>query len=117
MTISPRSREASVHAPARGDGIGASVLRVEDPRLLRGAGRYVSDIDLPGQLHCVLVRSPHAHARIRGIDIAKSAISPGVAAVFSVVDMAADGIRSMRCLWAIRSRDGKPMAEPPRRAL
>src|SRR5205085_9611998 len=60
-------------------------------------------------------RAPHAHANIRAIDITKAAISPGVAAVFSGVDMA--GIRSMRCLWAIRSRDGKPMAEPPRWAL
>jgi len=99
------------------EGIGASVRRVEDPRLLRGAGRFVADICLPGELHCVLVRSPHAHALLRGIDAERARRLPGVIALFTGADMAADKVGSMRPLWAIRSADGRPMAEPPRWAL
>ena len=92
-------------------------MRVEDPKFLRGQGCYVADITLPGELHCVLVRSPHAHARIRSIDSATAAASPGVVAVFTGADMAADKVGPMAPLWAIVTSDGKPMAEPPRWAL
>jgi carbon-monoxide dehydrogenase large subunit len=68
-------------------------------------------------LHCALVRSPHAHARIRRIDASAAAAMPGVVAVFTGADMAVDGMAPMRPMWAIRSRDGSPMAEPPRFAL
>src|SRR5262249_30565887 len=98
-------------------GIGAPLRRVEDRRFLLGRGRFVADIELPGTLHCVLVRSPHAHARIRRIDASGALASPGVVAVFTGGDMAADGVAPMRPLWIIRSRDGAPMAEPPRFAL
>ena len=91
--------------------------RVEDARLLRGGGRFVADIVIPGELHCAIVRSPHAHAIIRKIDAARAAAAPGVVAIFSGADMAADHVGPMRALWAIRSADGKPMAEPPRWAL
>ena len=63
------------------------------------------------------MRSPHAHARIRGIEISAAAAQPGVTAVFTGADMAADNIGPMVPLWAITSADGKPMAEPPRWAL
>jgi carbon-monoxide dehydrogenase large subunit len=99
------------------DGIGASVLRVEDPKFLRGQGCYVSDISLPGELHCILVRSPHAHARIRRIDRTAAAALPGVVAVLTGADMAADKVGPMAPLWAIATSDDKPMAEPPRWAL
>jgi len=99
------------------EGIGASVRRVEDARYLRGAGRYVADISLPGELHCVLVRSPHAHAHIRAIDVSAAHACPGVVAVFTGADMAADQVGPMRAGWVIRSADGRPMAEPPRFAL
>jgi carbon-monoxide dehydrogenase large subunit len=72
---------------------------------------------LPGELHCVLVRSPHAHARIRQIDSARALAWPGVAAVLTGADMAADKVGPMAPLWAIQTTDGKPMAEPPRFAL
>ena len=98
-------------------GIGAPLRRVEDRRFLLGRGRFVADIELPGALHCVLVRSPHAHARIRKIDTAAAAAAPGVVAVFTGSDMAADGVLPMRPLWVIRSRDGSEMAQPPRYAL
>src|ERR1700716_2882068 len=93
-------------------GIGAPLRRVEDRRFLTGRGRFVADIELPGALHCVLVRSPHAHARIHKIDTSAAAGAPGVVAVFTGADMAADGIAPMRPMWAVRSRDGSPMAEP-----
>ena len=98
-------------------GIGAPLRRIEDPPLLRGRGRYVADIDADGALHCVLVRSPHAHAHITAIDTAAALGSPSVVAVLTGADMAAENVGPMRPLWAIRSADGSPMAEPPRFAL
>src|ERR1700736_3224668 len=64
---------------------GASIKRKEDPDLLTGAGRYVDDIKLPGMLHAVVLRSPHAHAGIRGID--KRVALAGVHAVFGCADL------------------------------
>jgi len=98
-------------------GIGAPLRRVEDRRFLLGRGRFVADIEVPGALACVLVRSPHAHARIQNIEVAAAKAAPGVAAVFTGADMAADGVEPMRPLWIIKSRDGTPMAQPPRYAL
>jgi aerobic carbon-monoxide dehydrogenase large subunit len=99
------------------EGIGAPLRRVEDPQLLRGHGRFVADITLPGELHCVLLRSPHAHARILRIDGVAAAARPGIAAVFTGADMAADDVGPMTAFWAIKSADGTPMAEPARFAL
>src|SRR3990172_6365483 len=66
---------------------GASVPRKEDPRLLRGEGRYVGDVKLPGMLHAAFVRSPHAHARIRGIRTDAARRLRGVAHVFTFADL------------------------------
>lgn len=96
------------------EGIGARVLRREDARFLTGCGEFVADLTVPGALHCAIVRSPHAHARIRSIDASDAAASTAVAAVLTGADMAADGVGPMRSLWPIRSHDGAPMAEPPR---
>jgi len=98
-------------------GIGAPLRRVEDKRFLTGQGRFVADIELSGALACALVRSPHAHAAIRGIDASAARAAPGVVAVLTGADMAADGVAPMRPLWLVRSRDGSPMAEPARFAL
>jgi len=106
-----------VTASALGQGIGAAVRRVEDARFLLGRGRYVADISVADELHCVLVRSPHAHAAIRTIDVTPARAQPGVLAAFSGADMAADNVGPMRAFWIIRSVDGRPMAEPPRFAL
>jgi carbon-monoxide dehydrogenase large subunit len=62
-------------------GIGESIKRKEDARFLRGRGNYLDDISLPGMLHMVIVRSPHAHARIRSIDTSAATAAPGVVAV------------------------------------
>ncbi len=67
--------------------IGASVKRVEDPRLLRGQGQYVGDVRLPGMLHAAVLRSPHAHARIRRIGTADALTSRGVVAIFTAADL------------------------------
>ena len=71
-------------------GIGQGVLREEDPRLLRGNGLYVNDVDLPGQAHAVVLRSPHAHAEILGIDISVATVLPGVLAIYTGEDIALD---------------------------
>jgi aerobic carbon-monoxide dehydrogenase large subunit len=78
---------------ANGSGIGQPVRRREDLRLVRGAGRYTADENLPGQAYAVMVRSPHAHARIRSIATAKAAAVPGVVAVLTGADFVADGLK------------------------
>ena len=78
-----------------GTGIGQPVRRREDLRLLRGTGRYSDDVNLPRQAYAVLVRSPHAHARIRSIDTQAARAMPGVLAVLTADDLAADGINSI----------------------
>jgi aerobic carbon-monoxide dehydrogenase large subunit len=73
-------------------GIGQPVPRIEDPRFITGRGRYVDDFDLPQQCYGVAVMSPHAHARIKGIDTAKAKAAPGVLAVLTGADAVADKI-------------------------
>lgn len=68
--------------------LGRSVPRLEDPALIRGNGRFTDDIALPGMLHACFVRSPHAHAAIRGIDASAARDLPGVHAVFTADDLA-----------------------------
>jgi carbon-monoxide dehydrogenase large subunit len=72
-------------------GLSQPVLRLEDPRLLRGGGRYTDDVREPGTLHGYVLRSPHAHANILSIDTSKAAALPGVAAVLTDDDYVADG--------------------------
>ncbi|GIL02715.1 MAG: carbon monoxide dehydrogenase [Alphaproteobacteria bacterium] len=99
------------------EGIGASVRRREDLRFISGRGNYTDDINRPGQLHAVILRSPHAHARIKGIDTAAAKSAPGVVAVFTGADMAADNLGGLPCGWGIKNKDGSPMAEPPHPVL
>jgi aerobic carbon-monoxide dehydrogenase large subunit len=75
-------------------GIGQAVRRVEDQRFLLGRGRYVDDITLPGMCHGVTVLSPHAHARIKRIDVSKAKAAPGVLCVLTGADAAADKLGS-----------------------
>src|SRR6516162_9166256 len=97
--------------------IGTPVRRREDFRFLTGQGTYTDDIDRPHQLHAHILRSPHAHARIAGIDTAAAAAAAGVAAVYTGADIAAAGIGGLPCGWQIHSKDGTPMAEPPHPVL
>jgi aerobic carbon-monoxide dehydrogenase large subunit len=94
-------------------GIGQSVPRVEDGRLLTGRGHYTDDRKVPNAVHMVLVRSPHAAATIDGIDSAAALAMPGVLAVLTGDDVAADGIGGMSCSVKRKQRDGSPMVEPP----
>ena len=73
-------------------GVGQPVPRTEDPRFLKGQGQYVDDITVPGQVHCYVLRSPHAHADIVGIDTEAATGAPGVLLVMTGADIAADGI-------------------------
>ena len=98
-------------------GIGQPVLRFEDPRLLRGQGRFVNDVNLPGQAHAVFVRSPHAHAKIRSIDTKAASGAPGVAAVLTGHDVVADGLGMPKANMPRKRPDGKPMFAPQRPAL
>ena len=76
-------------------GIGQPVRRVEDQRFLIGKGRYVDDIVLPGMAFGVNVLSPHAHARIKKVDVSKAKAAPGVLAVLTGADVAADKLAGM----------------------
>jgi carbon-monoxide dehydrogenase large subunit len=67
--------------------VGARVRRKEDPRLITGTSTYVPDIKLPGLLHCAILRSPYAHARINGIDASAALAHPGVVAVYTGQDL------------------------------
>ena len=98
-------------------GIGQSVTRFEDVRLLKGEGRYLNDVNLPGQAHAVVLRSPHAHARIRVIDVDRALKAPGVLAVYTGADVERDGLGTMKMNLRRKRPDGTPMFAPPHRGL
>src|SRR6267378_3809598 len=98
-------------------GIGQSIKRFEDVRLLRGEGRFHGDVNLPNQVHAVLVRSPHAHARIRAIDGDAARRASGVLAVFTGADVARDGLGTMKMTLKRTRPDGSPMFAPAHRGL
>ena len=93
-------------------GLSQPVRRVEDPRLLLGHGRYTDDIVLPGMAHGAVLRSPHAAATIRAIDTKAAAALPGVRAIYTAADLAADGIGTLPCAAPIDD-----MATPAHPAL
>jgi carbon-monoxide dehydrogenase large subunit len=97
-------------------GIGQPVLRFEDPRLLRGEGRFIDDVNLPGQAYAVLIRSPHAHAKIVKIDVAAARATPGVVAIYTGADYAADGLGMPKANMPRKRPDGGPMFAPQRPA-
>jgi len=99
------------------NGIGAAVRRKEDHRFITGAGTYTDDINRPHQVYAHIVRSPHAHALIKSVDTAAASAVPGVVAVLTGADMAADGLGGLPCGWGIHNKDGSPMAEPAHPAL
>jgi carbon-monoxide dehydrogenase large subunit len=99
------------------EGIGAAVRRKEDLRFLSGRGHYTDDINRPGQLYAYIRRADRPHARLRGLDVAAAKASPGVVAVFTGADMAAENIGGLPCGWQIHNKDGSPMAEPPHPVL
>ena len=106
-------------------GIGHSVRRKEDARLLTGLGRYSDDFNLPGQAYGAVVRSPHAHARICVIDTKAARAMPGVLAVLTGADAAADGLIRIPHLAApgtppdvvLHNRDGSAVPVAPHHVL
>ena len=90
-------------------GIGAPVRRKEDFRFITGKGQYTDDINRPGQTHAAFLRSPHAHANIKKLDISEARKADGVIAVLTGDDLAKDGVGGLICGWMIHSKDGSPM--------
>ena len=89
--------------------VGQGVSRFEDPRLIRGGGRYTDDIKLPGMAHGVVLRSPYAHAKIKSIDITAAKAAPGVLAVLTAADVKAAGYGDLPVPGGLKRRDGTPM--------
>src|SRR5262245_12417878 len=85
---------------------GASIKRREDPRFITGKGNYTDDVKLVGMTYAAFVRSPHAHARVKNIDVSKARAVPGVVAVFTGADMA--GVNSLPCGWDLRKDKNIP---------
>ncbi len=98
-------------------GLAQPVRRVEDPRLLTGAGRYTDDIVLPGMLWGAVLRSPHAAATLGGVDTAAALAIPGVVAAYTAADLKADGIGGLPCAIPLNNRDGSPRFDPPHPVL
>ena len=98
-------------------GMGQPVRRVEDKRFITGTGRYTDDIALPNQAYGIVLRSPHAHARIARIDTTKAKRSPGVLGVFTVADLKADKLGTMPCPVDLPPRPGTTMHKPARPIL
>ncbi len=86
--------------------IGSSIKRREDPRFITGKGHYTDDVKLPGMTYAAFVRSPHAHARVKGIDVSRARAHQGVVAVFTGKDMA--GVNSLPCGWDLRKEKNIP---------
>ena len=98
-------------------GIGQPVPRFEDPRLVRGEGHYVGDMTFPGTVPGYVLRSPHAHARIKRIDVSKAKAAPGVLAVLTGEDWDKSGFGDLPVPAGPKRRDGSPLYRPRYRAL
>src|ERR1700722_11954740 len=97
--------------------IGQHVVREEDDRLLRGKGRYVSDMKLPGETQAYVLRSPHAHAKITAIDTARAKAAPGVLAVLTGADIAKRGLGTLRPFAPRKRSNGQPAFACPQPLL
>lgn len=98
-------------------GIGQPVRRKEDKRLLTGGGTYTDDINLPGQAHAAILRSPHAHARILSIDTSAAAAMPGVVAVLTGKEVEEDQLGLLPVQVDVPGAGGTKMFAPPRQIL
>jgi len=93
--------------------IGESLRRKEDYRFLTGAGQYTDDVQMANMTHAYFVRSPHAHAHIKSIDIKAALAAPGVIGIFDGKDVAGDSINGLPCGWLI-NRYQRPTDERTR---
>jgi aerobic carbon-monoxide dehydrogenase large subunit len=94
-------------------GVGQSVSRKEDPRLLRGDGLFTDDLNLPDQAYGIVVRSPYPHAVLKAVETADALAAPGVLAVYTGSDMAAAGYGHHLFRMAVKNRDGSDVFAPP----
>jgi carbon-monoxide dehydrogenase large subunit len=92
---------------------GSGIKRREDPRLITGQAKYTDDLSLPGMVYMHIVRSPYAHANIRGIDTEKAANMPGVVGVFTGRDIADAGFGNIPCAWIVPDSECKAPPHPP----
>src|ERR1700732_718156 len=104
---------SSANRPASDRTLG----RGEDEPLLRGRGRFIGDVPLPGQVYGCFVRSIHAHAKIRGIAITSAQAADGVLAVLTAADMSRAGVGQITRHPPIAGRNGAALIDPPRPAL
>ncbi|MBA2280253.1 MAG: molybdopterin-dependent oxidoreductase [Actinomycetota bacterium] len=102
----------AVEAPPVGNVVGTRMRRKEDPSLLTGESRFVDDLVIPGALWLSMVRSPHAHARIKGIDASAAEALPGVRAVLTAADLADDWAAPMPCAWPVTADMKSPAHHP-----
>src|SRR4051812_358576 len=93
--------------------VGQQVSRFEDPRLLRGGGRYIDDIVYPGMAFGVVLRSPHGHAKILSIKTDRAKAAPGVLAVITAADWKNAGLDELPSHSGLKRRDGSPHFKPP----
>src|SRR5436190_1097760 len=98
-------------------GASRTQKRIEDDRLLAGKGLYSDDRNFARQAWLVLVRSPHAHAKIVSVDLAAARSAPGGLAAWTIDDLNSDGVRHLPCPPIVKRGDGSPMAAPPRTLL
>src|SRR5512135_2626754 len=98
-------------------GIGAAVRRREDIRFITGKGQYTDDVVRPGETRAVFVRSPHARAKVKSVDVSAAKKMPGVIDVLTGAQLAADKVGNLICGWMIHSKDGSPMKMAPHPAL
>ena len=92
--------------------IGQRMLRREDPALLTGEAKFTNDLNIPGALHLAVLRSPHAHARIKSIDVAAAQALPGVVAVYTGKDLASMWAAPMPCAWPVTAEMKNPAHYP-----
>jgi carbon-monoxide dehydrogenase large subunit len=92
---------------------GSGIKRREDPKLITGQGKFTDDLVLPGMAHLAVVRSPHAHARIKKIDVSKARQVPGVVGVYTGAEMKDAGFGGIPCAWVVPNSDTKTPAYPP----
>jgi carbon-monoxide dehydrogenase large subunit len=107
----------SAHLATMKFGVGQSVPRAEDPALIRGEGCYTDDVSVAGQVYLSMVRSPHAHGVIRGIDVSVARSMPGVLAIYTGRDLLAAGYKPQTCRLTVNNADGTPMRKTYRHAL
>ena len=90
---------------------GSGIRRREDPRLITGTATYTEDVVLPDMAYMALLRSPHAHARVRSIDTSRAKQAPGVLAVFTAADTEA-ALKPMPCAWLLPNAELKVATYP-----